>query len=67
MSHFVPKATAIDLFGNYSDFSFKSVSGRIGSVSRYAKSNLIDIYNYHVSRMWYEYHCSEKASAHVSQ
>ena len=29
MSHFVPKATVIDLFGNYSDFSFKSVSGRI--------------------------------------
>ena len=29
MSHFVPKVAAIDLFGNYSDFSFKSVSGRI--------------------------------------
>ena len=29
MSHFVPKAAAIDLFGIYSDFSFKSVSGRI--------------------------------------
>ena len=29
MSHFVPKATVIDLFGHSSDFSFKSVSGRI--------------------------------------
>ena len=29
MSHFVPRAAAIDLFGIYSDFSFKSVSGRI--------------------------------------
>ena len=29
MSHFVPKAAAIDLFGIYSDFLFKSVSGRI--------------------------------------
>lgn len=27
MSHFVPKAAAIDLFGIYSDFSFKSVPG----------------------------------------
>lgn len=29
MSHFVSKVTAIDLFGNYSDFSFKSASSRI--------------------------------------
>ena len=29
MSHFVSKATAIDLFGNYSDFLFKSVSDKI--------------------------------------
>ena len=33
MSHFVPKAVAIDLFGNYSDFLFKSVSGRIALLS----------------------------------
>lgn len=33
MSHFVSKATAIDLFGNYSDFLFKSVSSRIALLS----------------------------------
>lgn len=33
MSHFVPRAAAIDLFGIYSDFSFKSVSGIIALLS----------------------------------
>ena len=28
MCHFVPKATAIDLFGNFSDYLFKFVSNR---------------------------------------